>query len=64
MANRDQILENISTADFWRGLLYVISAVGVTVSPINANNIIAAGMGLSGILHLLFKKNPDEKTYR
>lgn len=49
-----KILDNIGTADFWRGLIYVLTSAGLTISPINSDKIIAGGVGLSGLIHLLF----------
>lgn len=45
-------LENlIASPGFWRGVIYLGTAGGITLAPDQENAIIAAGLALSGIVH-------------
>ena len=41
----------ISSPGFWRGVVYFITAAGITLDPAQENAIIAAGLAVSGLIH-------------
>lgn len=41
----------ISSPGFYRGLVYVAMAAGITMDESQQNSIIAAGLAISGIIH-------------
>jgi hypothetical protein len=41
----------ISTPGFWRGGIYVLMAIGITLDQEQQNAILAVGMSLSGLVH-------------
>lgn len=41
----------IAIPGFWRGVVYIAMAGGITFSPEQENAIIAAGLALSGAIH-------------
>jgi hypothetical protein len=48
----DWLLIVISKPDFWRGIIYIVTAAGVTLAPDQQTAIITAGLGLSGLFHV------------
>lgn len=52
-------LDKLSTQDFWRGLIYVGTAAGITISPPLAATITTVGLGVSGLLHVFFPSKPS-----
>lgn len=51
----DWVLARMAEPTTWRGLIYVLSACGVALSPQNASAILAGGMGLAGFLAVVTK---------
>jgi hypothetical protein len=51
----DTILARLSENSTWRGLLLVATAVGVKLEPDLQNAILAAGLGLVGLINVLRK---------
>ncbi len=55
--NRDQIvsyaLDRAREPSTWRGMVWMMTAVGITVSPEIAAHIAAAGMAVAGLIGAL-----------
>jgi hypothetical protein len=51
----DTLLARLSCNHTWRGLLLVATAVGVKLEPDLQNAILAAGLGLVGLINVLRK---------
>lgn len=49
----EMILNQLKETSTWRGLIGVLSSLGIVISPDMATYIVAAGMGLSGLIGLL-----------
>lgn len=49
----DKILDLLSKASTWKGIVGVVSALGIITNPELLNHIVAAGMGLVGAINLL-----------
>lgn len=43
-------LERFKEASTWRGLVAVVTALGVTLNPEQVATIVSAGMGLAGLI--------------
>jgi hypothetical protein len=54
------LLDKAQTQDFWRGIIYVIAAAGVTIDPTMAAQIIAGAMAISGVIHVIWHKQHPE----
>jgi hypothetical protein len=52
----DIIIEKLQEPSTWRGVIALITAAGVTISPELAAQIIAGGMGLMGIINVVRKE--------
>jgi hypothetical protein len=50
MVMKVYLLARLKEASTWRGFVYLLTALGVTVSPALAEAIIAAGMALAGVI--------------
>jgi hypothetical protein len=48
-------LDRLSENSTWRGLILVATALGVKLDPELQNQILAAGLGLVGIINVLRK---------
>jgi hypothetical protein len=44
------LLERLKEPSTWRGLTALLTAVGVTLSPEQANALVGAGLALMGVL--------------
>lgn len=44
------ILARIKEASTWRGVILLLTAVGVPVAPAMADSIIAAGLAIAGLI--------------
>jgi hypothetical protein len=51
----DTLLARLGENSTWRGLLLVATAVGVKMEPDLQNAILAAGLGLVGLINVLRK---------
>jgi hypothetical protein len=51
----DTLLARLGENSTWRGLLLVATAVGVKLEPDLQNAILAAGLGLIGLINVLRK---------
>lgn len=56
--NRQFFLDRLKEASTWRGIIAVLTACGISISPDLALKIIALGTGLAGMVGMLF---PDKK---
>lgn len=56
--NKQFFLDRLKEASTWRGIIAVLTALGVDISPELALKIISVGMGLFGSVGILF---PDKK---
>lgn len=52
----DYVLNRLQEPSTWRGLVFVISASGITLDPSKANAIAAAGMALVGAINIFRKE--------
>jgi hypothetical protein len=48
----DWITEKLSDNSTWRGIIALITAAGVTFTPEQADHIVAAGIGLIGLINV------------
>jgi hypothetical protein len=48
------ILARLTESSTWRGIILVLAAVGVQLEPARAEEIIAGGMALAGLIAVLF----------
>lgn len=49
------LLERLSENSTWRGLILVATALGVNLDPELQNQILAAGLGLVGLINVIRK---------
>ena len=49
----------LGEAATWRGLVMIMTAVGIQLDPDQQAAIISAGLAIAGILAVFFKRNPD-----
>jgi len=49
------VLERLSESSTWRGLILVATALGVKLDPELQETILAAGLGLVGLINVLRK---------
>ena len=47
---KDYLIERAKEPSSWRGLLLILTAIGVPVAPEMANAIITAGLGIAGLI--------------
>jgi hypothetical protein len=50
------LIERLSENSTWRGLVMLLTAVGVQVDPTQANAIIAAGLAIVGLINVFRKQ--------
>ena len=50
------ILDRLSENSTWRGLILVGTAIGLKLEPELQNQIVAAGLGLVGLINVLRKQ--------
>jgi len=50
-----KILDRLSENSTWRGLILLATAAGVNLEPDLQNQIVAAGLGLVGLINVLRK---------
>lgn len=55
----DKLGVALGEAATWRGLVMIMTAVGIQLDPDQQAAIISAGLALAGILAVFFKRNPD-----
>jgi hypothetical protein len=49
------ILERLTENSTWRGIVLLLTAVGVQVDPTQTNAIVAAGLALVGLINVFRK---------
>jgi len=49
------LLEKLSENSTWRGLILIVTAVGVKIEPELQESIIVAGLGLVGLINVVRK---------
>lgn len=54
----DKIGIALGEASTWRGIIFILIAVGVQLDPDQQAAIITAGMALAGLIGVFFKRNP------
>lgn len=52
---KEYMLERLKEASTWRSIIYVLAAAGVPIAPGMAEYIVAAGMGVAGIVGIVAK---------
>lgn len=50
------VIDRLKEVSTWRGIILIITAFGVTLSPEQAESIIAAGIALVGMFGVLRKE--------
>ena len=50
-----KIIDSLSQSSTWRGLILLATAAGVNLEPDLQNQIVAAGLGLVGLINVLRK---------
>ena len=49
------IIARLKEASTWRGIIALLTAAGVTISPEMVDKIVAAGLAVMGIIGMFFK---------
>lgn len=49
------IIDRLKEASTWRGIVALLTAAGMTISPEMVDKIVAAGLAVMGIIGMLFK---------
>ncbi len=49
------IIDRLKEASTWRGIIALLTAAGVTISPEMVDKIVAAGLAVMGIIGMFFK---------
>lgn len=49
------LLDRLNENSTWRGILLVVTALGVSISPQHQEAIVAAGLGLVGAINIFRK---------
>jgi hypothetical protein len=55
----DYLIDRLSEASTWRGILAFLTAAGVATSPEQAEAIIAGGLALIGIVGVFTRDKPE-----
>jgi len=51
----EYIIARLKEASTWRGIIGLLTAAGISVSPEMLDRIVAAGMALMGVVGMFFK---------
>ena len=54
------ILDRLNEASTWRGIVGLLTAAGVAVSPDMSAQIIATGLALMGVINVFRKEHPAQ----
>lgn len=54
----DKVGIALGEASTWRGIIFILTAVGVQLDPAQQTAIITAGMALAGLVGVFFKRKP------
>lgn len=49
------IIDRLKEASTWRGIIGLLTAAGVTISPEMIEQIVAAGLAVMGIIGMIFR---------
>jgi len=52
----DYVIDRLAENSTWRGIILVVTATGAHLSPELSNAIVAAGLGLVGLINVLRKE--------
>jgi len=52
------VVERLKEASTWRGIILVLTAAGVPVAPAMAEQIIAVGIAVAGLVGIVTADNP------
>jgi hypothetical protein len=55
----DWVLARLSETSTWRGIILVITAAGVTIRPELANQIVALGLAVVGLINIVRKERHE-----
>jgi hypothetical protein len=53
------ILDRLSEPSTWRGIISVLTALGVKLRPDLTDAIVSAGLGAMGVINVVRKEKPD-----
>lgn len=56
---KDYFIDRFKEASTWRGIVIFLTAIGVPIAPALADTIIAAGLGIAGLIGMLI---PDRRA--
>jgi LPXTG-motif cell wall-anchored protein len=55
----DKVGMALGEASTWRGIIFILTAVGLQLDPAQQTAIISAGLAMSGLLGVFFKRKPS-----
>lgn len=55
----DKVGVALGEASTWRGIIFILTAVGLQLDPAQQTAIISAGMGLAGLVGVFTKRKPS-----
>jgi hypothetical protein len=55
---KQYLVPNLKEPSTWRGFIYVLTALGVVIDPAMQEAIVAAGLGLAGVIGIFFSDKP------
>jgi hypothetical protein len=58
-ANMNWVLDRLGENSTWRGIIGIVTASGVVLSPQNGEKIIALGLALVGVINIFRKAPPS-----
>jgi hypothetical protein len=54
----DKVGIALGEASTWRGIIFILTAIGIQLDPAQQAAIITAGMALAGLVGVFFKRKP------
>lgn len=54
---KDYLVERMKEASTWRGIILLLTAVGVPIVPAMADSIVSAGLAIAGLIGMM---TPDK----
>ncbi len=54
------IINRLSEPSTWRGMILILTSVGVNIAPMMADAVIAAGVGVCGLIGVLTSDDKPE----
>jgi hypothetical protein len=55
----DKVGVALGESSTWRGIIFILTAVGLQLDPAQQAAIISAGLAMSGLLGVFFKRKPS-----